>query len=260
MGKLILFAGKELPAGNDMASGASFQGRQVLATSLIATEEDGPSPDENSSQNANPLGLGGKSGGVQGLAWRRSSAISSRSLALKCENEGGLDEAVLIFDEFYFTTKYRDLNNAQILEELIGSYQYLAQELISRFRRQPEKARKIVFIYKSNYSLCDGVNSSSVRSSGVELSNPMIAAAGGAFKAFAENVAATLAEGGGITPVLVNCDPANELSKRDSSLSVWLCEYLDAIDNLKKPLSPKQKVSWIKAGAKNPSGFGILGF
>ena len=37
-------------------------------------------------------------------------------------------------------------------------------------------------------------------------------------------------------------------------------EYLDAIDNLKKPLSPKQKVSWIKAGAKNPSGFGILGF
>lgn len=88
----------------------------------------------------------------------------------------------------------------------------------------------------------------------------MIAAAGGAFKAYAENIAAILAENGGVTPVLVQCEPSNELSKRDSSLSLWLCEYLDAIDNLKKPLSPKQKVSWVKAGAKNPSGFGILGF
>ena len=260
MGKLILFAGKELPAGNDMASGASFQGRRVLATSLTADDEEETSSENSAPQNAGSLSIGGKSGGVHPISWRRNSAISCRSLALKCENEGGLDEAVLVFDEFYFATKYRDLNNAQILEELIGSYQYLTQELISRFKRRTEKSAKIIFIYKSNYSLCDGINSSSVRSSGVELSNPMIAAAGGAFKSFAENIAATLCEGSGITPVLVSCDTANELSKRDSSLSVWLCEYLDAIDNLKKPLSPKQKVSWVKAGAKNPSGFGILGF
>ena len=260
MGKVILFAGKELPAGNDMASGASFQGRRVLVTSLIAKEGENSSGEENYPQNNTPLGLGGKIGGIKGLAWRRSSAISSRSLVLKCENEGGLDEAVLVFDEFYFATKYREVNNAQILEELIGSYQYLTQELIARLGRQTEKSAKIVFIYKSNHSICDGINSSSVRLSGMELSNPMIAAAGGAFKAYAENIAAILAENGGITPVLVHCDQSNDLSKRDSSLSVWLCEYLDAIDNLKKPLSPKQKISWVKAGAKNPSGFGILGF
>lgn len=249
MGKMILFAGKEFPAGNDMASGASFQGRKVIATSLLATED---SENEGEPQ---------KSGGIIQAAWNRASPLSCRSLALKCENEGGLDEAVLVFDEFYLATKYREVGNtAQILEELIGSYQYLTQELVARFERNTEKAPKIVFLYKSNFSLCDAVNSSSVRSSGIELSKPLISAAGGAFKAYAENVAAAMAGGSNITPLLVSCDTQNDLSKRDSSLSVWLCEYMDALDNLKKPLSPKQKVAWVKAGAKNPSGFGILGF
>ena len=243
MGKMILFAGKELPAGNDMASGASFQGRAVVATSAVA-----PADEEQSSSN-----------GVVPVYWNRASALSARSIALKCENEGGLDEAVLVFDEFYLATKYRDVNNnAQIIEEMISAYQYLTQELFARFERQSDRMQKIVFLYKSNFTLNDGVTSSSVRSSGLELSNPLIAAAGGAFKAYAENFAAQIAEHPSIMPLLVLCEPANDLSKRDSSLSVWLCEYMDSIDNLKKPLSPKQKVSWVKAGAKNPGGFGLF--
>ncbi|MBR1721132.1 MAG: hypothetical protein IJ727_01395 [Treponema sp.] len=254
MGKLILFAGKELPAGNDMASGAAFQGRKVIATSLLARDE---SDQEQTEENTIP---NNKSGKILGAFWNRSSALSCRSLALKCENEGGLDEAVLIFDEFYFATNYRNKNNAQILEELIGCYQYLTQELIARFRRQNDRLRKLVFLHKSNFSVWEGVNSSSVRATGIELSNPLIACASGAFKAYAENVAATLAGDKAIIPILVSCDPQNDLSKRDSSLSVWLCEYIDAIDALKKPLSPKQKISWVKAGARSPAGFGILGF
>ncbi|MBQ9908430.1 MAG: hypothetical protein IJM48_01370 [Treponema sp.] len=253
MGKMILFAGKEFPAGNDMASGASFQGRKVIATNMAApVESEGEGENEANAQ---------KSGGVLLVNWNRSSPLSCRSLALKCENEGGLDEAVLVFDEFYLATKYREVdNNAQILEELIASYQYLAQELIARFNRQPERQRKLIFLYKSNFSLADAINSSTVRALGIELSNPLIASAAGAFQLYAENMAAKLAAGGNITPILVSCDSQNDLSKRDSSLSVWLCEYMDSIDALKKPLSPKQKVSWVKAGAKNPSGFGILGF
>lgn len=247
MGKMILFAGKDLPAGNDIASGASFQGRKVIATSQYVAEEETQENERTAS--------------VIQVAWNRGSPLSCRSLALKCENEGGADEAVLIFDEFYFATKYRAVtNNAQILEELIGSYQYLTQELLARFQRNSGRNFKIAFVHKSNFSLADGVNSSNVRSAGVELSNPLISAASSAFKAFAENIAASLAEGGNVIPLLVSCEPSNDLSRRDSSLSVWLCEYMDAIDNLKKPLSPKQKASWIKAGAKNPSGFGILGF
>ncbi|MBQ8013700.1 MAG: hypothetical protein IJ257_04810 [Treponema sp.] len=247
MGKMILFAGKELPAGNDVVSGASFQGRSVIATSLHVDESEERSSSE-------------KTSGVIPVVWNRGSPLSARSIALKCENSGGIDEAALIFDEFYYATKYRGINNAQTLEELIGSYQYLTQELLARFARNSEKVTKLAFIHKANFTLADGVNSSSLRSSGVELSNPLIAAASAAFRAFAENTAATLAEGNSVIPVLVSCEPNNDLSKRDSSLSVWLCEYLDAIDNLKKPLSPKQKVSWIKAGAKAPSGLGILGF
>ena len=254
MGKMILFAGKEFPAGNDIASGAAFQGRKVLVTSLNVPEK--PEDDGNEAEAEVQ-----KTGGVIQVNWNRSSTLSCRSLALKCENEGGVDEAVLVFDEFYLATKYREVtNNAQVLEETVACYQYLAQELISRFQRQSERTFKLVFLYKSNFSLCDGVNSSNVRSLGIELSNPLVAAAAGAFYYYAENTAAILAEGGNITPILVSCEPNNDLSKRDSSLSVWLCEYMDSLDNLKKPLSPKQKVSWVKAGAKSPSGLGILGF
>ena len=231
-----------------MASGASFQGRKVIATTALVS-------DDSSEEEVK------KEGSVIQVNWNRSSPLSCRSLALKCENEGGLDEAVLVFDEFFFATKYRSSNNnAQIIEELIASYQYLAQELFSRFERNSEKNAKIVFLHKSNYTLLDGVNSSSIRTSGLELSNTLIAAASAAFKSYAENFAASVAENTKIIPLLVSCEPQNDLSKRDSSLAVWLCEYMDAIDNLKKPLSPKQKVSWVKAGAKNPSGFGILGF
>ena len=93
MGKMILFAGKEFPAGNDMASGASFQGRKVIATNMAApVESEGEGENEANAQ---------KSGGVLLVNWNRSSPLSCRSLALKCENEGGLDEAVLVFDEFY---------------------------------------------------------------------------------------------------------------------------------------------------------------
>lgn len=253
MGKLILFAGKEFPAGNDMASGASFQGRKVIATSIASPAQN--EDDGESEENVQ------KQGGILLVNWNRSSPLSCRSLALKCENEGGLDEAVIVFDEFYLATKYREIdNNAQILEELVSSYQYLTQELIARFNRQPERPRKLIFLYKSNFSLADAINSSTVRALGIELSNPLIACAAGAFQFYAENMAAKLAAGSNITPILVSCEPGNDLSKRDSSLSVWLCEYMDSIDALKKPLSPKQKVSWVKAGAKNPSGFGILGF
>ncbi len=247
MGKLILFAGKELPAGNDMVSGASFQGSKVIATSLNVGD------DESDSQNS-------RESNVVQINWNRTSPLSARAIALKCENAGGLDAAILVFDEFYYATRYRDYNTAQIIDELIGSYQYLSQELVARFARNPQKNTKIVFIHKSNYTLADGVNSSSLRASGVELSNPLVAAASAAFKSFAENFAAKFAEGGNVLPLLVSCEPSNDFSKRDSALSVWLCEYMDAIDNLKKPLSPKQKVAWVKAGAKSPSGLGILGF
>ena len=90
MGKLILFAGKELPAGNDMASGAAFQGRKVIATSLLAREEsDQDQPEENPLQN-------NKTGKILGAFWNKGSALSCRSLALKCDVDRHGDDHTLL--------------------------------------------------------------------------------------------------------------------------------------------------------------------
>lgn len=249
MSKTILFAGKELPYGKDLASGASFQGRKVIATCSFS--ENAADSEENKAPES--------TGGIKQVTWNRGSVLSSRSLVLNCENEGGIDEAVLVFDENLFASKFgAAYENARILEELIGSYQYLAQEIVGRFSRNTSKKAKIVFMYKGNPSIGESVLSNSLKSSGVQLSYSLIAAAGGAFKSFAENMAAELVQSQNITPLLVNCDYTNDLAGRDNSLAVWLCEYMDSIDNLKKPLSAKQKISWVKAGAKNPGGFGLF--
>jgi len=249
MAKTILFAGKELPDGKDLASGAVFQGRKVMASCALKIGENGEEqPDaENLPKN------------VTAISWNRGSALSSRAFVLNSENEGGADEAVLFFFEGGFASKNGSAyENERILEELIGSYQYLAQEIIARFTRNLQRKRKIVFLYKSNPTICESVTSSSLRNSAVQLSYSLIAAAGGAFRAFAENMAAELVPSENITPLLVNCDYTNDMAGRDSALAVWLCEYMDSVDALKKPLSAKQKVSWIKAGARNPGGFGLF--
>lgn len=249
MSKTILFAGKELPDGKDFASGAAFQGRNVFVTCGFKLDENGDeSPDDEKCPK-----------GASAFIWNRGSVLSARSLVINCENKGGIDEAVLIFDEGLFAQKFgSNYENSRILEELIGSYEYLAQEIVARFSRKTAQKKKIAFLYKSNPTISESVTSSSLRSSSIHLSYSLVAAAGGAFRSFAENMAAELVQSENITPLLVNCDYTNDLASRDSSLSVWLCEYMDSVDALKKPLSPKQKVSWIKAGARNPGGFGLF--
>ena len=252
MAKTILFAGKEFPDGKDLASGAVFQGRKAIITCGVKIDENGDEVLEADAEKA-------KQNNVKLLSWNRGSVLSARTLAINCENEGGADEAVLVFDEQLFASKFgSSYENSKILEELIGSYEYLAQEIVSRFSRNQNQKRKIVFLYKSNPTICESITSSALKTSAVQLSYSLVAAAGGAFRAFSENMAAELVSSANITPLLVSCDYTNDLSGRDSSLAVWLCEYLDSVDALKKPLSAKQKISWIKAGARNPGGFGLF--
>lgn len=249
MAKTILLAGKELPDGKDFASGASFEGRSVIVTCGVKFDENGEETQDDESCPRN----------VKALQWNRASVLSSRALVINCENLDGPDEAVLFFDEELFALKYgKSYENSRIMEELIGSYEYLAQELVARFLRNPKRKRKIVFLYKSNPTVCESIISSSVRLAAVQLSYSLVAAAGGAFKAFAENMAAELVQTENITPLLVNCEYTNELAGRDSSLALWLCEYLDSLETLKKPLTGKQKTTWIKAGARNPGSFGLF--
>lgn len=249
MEKTILIAGKDYPDGRDLASAVVLRGdTAVITTNPVSAElitDDSSVP----------------------VVWNRTSVLSARSLVLSCLNQKGrLDEAVLVFDEEYYAPKYGNpgaTENTRALDELILGYQYLTSELLLRFDQRKlagldSKPGKIVFLYRSNFSEADAIHNPALRSSAKTLSKALVSAAGAAFKAFAQNIAASGAETNDFIPVLVECNSDNETAKTDGSLMSWLCDYLDQIDQLKKGLSAKQKISWVKAGTKSPGGFNLF--
>ena len=249
MEKKIFIAGKELPEGNELASGFASHKRRVAATRAYSKDSD-----DDASVSVN--------GGIVQFPWHRNSALSTRAMTLGVFNEfTNRDEVVIGFDEQYFSIKFGGQTNSsdslKILEESIASYQYLVQELIGRLSKAGEKARaknpvKIVFLHKMNYSQCDSV----LDFRGIErnFSSPLVSAASAAFGAFAENTAATIAENELFHPLLISCPKDNDYINRDGSLAGWICDYMNALDNLKNPLAAKDKISWIKAGSKKPGG------
>ena len=249
MEKTILIAGKELPAGEDFASAAVSSGRRAVVTN---THENEGSPAPS---------------GVTAVAWNRPSALSARSVVLKAINEcGRIDECAVIFDEVFLMERYKGLEttteNVRVIEELISSYEYLTMEAMSRITKKnslsqtEEKRRlKLIFVHKSNPSISECIISKST----AKPSPAFLSAAAAAFRAFAENTAATLVESEEIQPILISCDPTNELFKSDRELAAWLFQYVESLDGLRRPLTPKQRLTWTKAGAKSPGGFGIFG-
>ncbi len=248
MEKTILIAGKDFPEGRDLASGVVLHGDTAVITSNPASDlksEDGSIP----------------------VAWNRTSALSARSLVISTLNQkGSLDEAILVFDEESYAPKYGNpgaSESSRAFDELVLGYQYLTSELLLRFNQRKnaglsQKTAKLVFVYKSNVSDAQAVINPNLKAGTKTLSKSLVAAGGAAFRAFAENIAASVAETDDVIPVLIECDGNNETAKRDSTLMSWLCGYLDQIDELKKPLTAKQKVTWVKAGAKTPGGFGLF--
>lgn len=252
MDKTLLIAGKEIPDGDNFAVAAITNKRKVVITKNH-TDENTSSPN-----------------GTLSIAWNRPSALSARSLILKTLNEfGNIDECVVIFDEQYFINKFGSLENSsenvRIIEELISSYQYLVMEIITRISKKmkteiltsdrlEKRNLKLIFIHKTNPSLSECVLSKLT----AKPSSIFISTASHAFKTYVENVSASLVENTEITPILVNCDYNNELASNDNALATWLFSYLETLDNLKRPLTAKQKISWVKAGSKSPGGFGFF--
>lgn len=250
MEKKVFIAGKELPDGNEFASGFASHKRRVAITSAYrkdAEDDEAPAP---------------VSGGITHFPWHRNSALSTRAMTLGVFNEFvALDEVVIIFDEQHVSLTFgqgtHNSESLKILEEAVASYQYLVEELTARLLKVGEKARqkkltKIVFLHKTNHSQCDKI----LDFHGTErnFSSPLVSAASAAFGAFAENTAASLCENELFFPLLVSCPKDNDYMNRDGSLSGWMCDYLNALDSLKNPLSAKDKLTWIKAGAKKPGG------
>ena len=249
MNRTILIAGKDFPDGKDLATTAVLHGR----TAFITASAGGQVSD---------FGDGSFS-----VGWNRGSALSARTLLISASNNNGhLDEGVLIFDENHFAPLYGSPGPAESTKacnELVLGYQYLAAELLLRFNQRKiagleKNPGKIVFVYKPGTNEAEAVKNPNLRLENPVLSKTLVASASAAFRAFAENFAASVCGAEEVIPVLVECSPTNELSKKDSAFMAWLCDYMEEIDSLKKPLSDKQKVTWIKAGARVPGGFGFF--
>lgn len=248
MNKTILIAGKDFPDGRDLASTAVLHGEHAVITAAPSDQKQVPED------------------GSVSVVWNRASALSARSLAISSLNQNGhLDEAVLVFDEEYFAPRYGNPGPAEsnrAFDELILGYQYLAAELLLRFNQRKlagldTASGKIAFVYRSTPSEADAVRNPNLRISGKVFSKSLVAAAGAAFKAFAENFAASVAETDDVVPVLVDCGKSTGAAQSDSELMSWLCGYLDQIENMKKPLTAKHKVTWIKPGSK-PGSIGFF--
>lgn len=245
MEKTLLIAGKDLPEGFDFADAASGTGRNVMATSATKT-----------------AGKASAQASISSVVWTRTSPISARSVVLQCESAfRKVDEAVLYFDEAFFASRFteNDLEScSRTIDQLITGYQYMTLEILNRFKNrftvnptfeEVQLPGKLVFLYKSSYNETDLVKNANLRNT-VSSSNPFVAAAAAAFQSFAENISAVYGGREYVSIILAKADVSNEIGKKDSALSSWLCGYMDEIDKLKNKLTAKQSISWVKAGAK----------
>ena len=254
MEKTILVAGKDHPEVMDFSDGVLMSGRNVVTTSATGV---------HSKKAAD--------GGAVISMWNKTSPVSARSLVLECENNfRRLDEALFLFDEAYFAEKFDGMtheNCSRGMDEMILAYQYLAQEVLSRFENRFSlnhasgeilKPAKIVFLLKSSPSEYDILKNNALRNTVPFAAGPFVSAAASAFVALAENIAAMFGGRDYVNVILARAESSTELGKNDRALASWICNYLNEVDNLKTKLNAKQSVSWVKAGSKGPGGFGFL--
>ena len=251
MSKTILIAGKDLPDGAEFVEGAEIKMRDIAVTAA---------------KGAKPAATAN----ITAFEWLRTSPINARTLVLNAETEfEKIDEAVLYFDENYYSTKFNLMTPqecSQSADEMILGYQYLALELLGRFEKKysmgaglEEKGRppKLAFLIKKSCSEFEAAKNSSLRSTTPIASGPLVSAAAAAFQTFAENIAALYGVREYVTVLLARGDNSNESAARDRALGEWICSYMDEVDNQKNKLSLKQSLNWIKAGAKGP-GFSLF--
>ncbi len=241
MGKNILIAGKELPAVADFADGFVIKENNV-ALALSDEEKNAPS-------------------GVKVIGWRRGSGVAARAALIQAETElGFIDDFILYYDSAFYSEVFNDFsteNCAESCDSLISSYQFLALEVINRVKQHKSKSR-IVFALKAQPSEKDVILSPNLKSFVQNPSNAFVAAGEAAFATFAENVAASSVYDENLSVLLVAGDDQNEVMHKDSSFASWLNGYILALDEMKTKNSAKNITNWVKAGAKNPSGFSLF--
>ena len=238
----ILIVGKDLPDGLDFAE-AFVATRKVFCVAR----------DESEVQNF-------EAEGIVSSTWNRASAISSRSLIIKAETKlDELDEYVLFFDSYWFSTKFEldrteDLSLA--VETMITSYAYFINELLLRFeqRKDPVTLAFVVKTYPSKAELLHSGN----KSINLHPTSNIVNAAQQAFISLAENVSTLVSDKPYLSVLLAKCDHTNELFNNDKQLGSWVKESISAIEGFKSRQSVKQASTWVKVGGKVNNGFSLF--
>ena len=239
----ILFIGKDLPDSIDFAEGLSKNNRNVFTT----TKDD--SQAENfAAEN------------IFSSTWNKTSAISAGAFLIKAETKfTDINEYLFFFDSYYYSTKFELDRTEYIMEatdSLISSYQLFLNELLARLEQKKEPA-VIAFMaktYPSKYEVLHngtkGVN--------IHPASNLVNAAQAAFLSLAENTSTLVGERPYLSVLLSKCDYTNELFSNEKQLAVWIAQGIDSIKGMKNHQTAKQAGTWVKAGAKIPTGLSIF--
>ena len=238
----ILIIGKDLPVGLDFAE-AFVATRKVFC---VARDES-----EVSNFEAE---------GIVAATWNRASAISSRSLIIKAETKlEQLDEFVLFFDSYWFSTKFeldRTEDVSVAVETMITSFQYFVNELMLRLEQRKDPVT-VAFVAKTYPSKAELVHSGN-KNINLHPTSNIVNAAQQAFISLAENFATLVRDRQYLSVLLAKCDQTNELFNSDKQLGSWVKESIKAIEGFKSHQSVKQACTWVKAGGKISNGFTLF--
>ena len=112
----------------------------------------------------------------------------------------------------------------------------------------------LVFLFKETPDQVDSLRSPALRSGGLSISSPVVAAAAAAFEIFAENMAVQFGNKSYVNILLARSTVDNELGGSDIELGKWLASYLDAFEATGAKFDAKTSVEWVKAGSRYGAG------
>lgn len=237
----ILFIGKDLPDGLEIAESLVNSGRKVFGVS------------KNEMEIANF-----ESENILSTTWNKNSAVSALSLIIKAETKlENIDEVLFYFDANYFSTKFeldKTEEIANAVDVMICSYFYMVSELLKRIDQKKEKI-VVTFLlkeYPSKFEVCLAKSLATVPAASV------VSAAQAAFISMAENFSTYILNRDFLSVLLAKCPMGNEFYKNEKSIGDWIASSLDTIKTAKNHQTLKNAGNWNKVGGKIFAGFSLF--
>lgn len=234
----ILVVGKDLPESENLIKSFELQGHKTFTTANSDFSID--------------------SDNIFTFSWNRTSSISAKTLLIQAESKlSQIDRVLIVFDAPAFSTKFesdRIEDCTQAVENMISSYVYFCQTLISRLAQKPHKVT-VGFYLKNVTSKAEAATTKA--GTQTPCSN-CVSIAQGAFVSLAENFGISFYQLDQVSVFLCQSDVTNDLYTNERDTGSWILSYFDAEDNLKQRQNAKQSLTWTKVGGKMPGSFSLF--